>query len=130
MIGEQTSEKKRKTLLSNVIQKVVKRKGYSEIKSKAEGFDAPTTLRRVDDSITCTPDISARKNGRKSYFEIAIKPKKDALKERVISKWKLLQQLATMRHGKLYIVAPHGNFAYTKRVCDKHNIDAVIVKYK
>lgn len=116
--------------MSNVIQKVVKRKGYSDIRSKVEGYDEPSTFRRADGSVMCIPDISASKNGRKSYFEIAIKPKQEALKQQVISKWKLLQQLATMRRGKFFLVAPHGNFAYTKRVCDKHNIDAIIVKYQ
>lgn len=129
MVTEQFSKKKNKNLIKGVIQQVVKRKGYSDIRAKVDGYELPTRMRRKDDSVECVPDISAKKNGRKSYFEIALKPKKNGLRQRIVSKWKLLQTLAKMRSGKLFLIAPRGNYAFVKRTMDKYNIDAEVVKY-
>ncbi|MCB0375845.1 MAG: hypothetical protein KDD04_08000, partial [Sinomicrobium sp.] len=65
-------------------------------------------------------------NGRKSYFELV--QKTDELQE-VITKWKLLSNLASFKDGKLFLIVPHGNLAFTNRILDNYSIQAEVIKF-
>ncbi|MCI5083667.1 MAG: hypothetical protein MRY78_18360 [Saprospiraceae bacterium] len=103
----------------------VKKKGYSKIKASGiEDLESPSSFMLKEEAISLSPEITAVRNGRKSYFDIA---SKEEDKKILISKWKLMEQLARIKNGNFFIFVPFGLKAFTERICKKHNINAQLV---
>jgi len=111
--------------LELAIESVVKKKGYEHIKANIEGYDQPTSFVNSRTGNEYIPDITAERFGKKSYFEVAIKNNQV---RKLVNKWELLSNLANMKKGKFHLLAPRGHFAFTQRLCAKHNIMANIIK--
>lgn len=103
----------------------VKNSGYNDIRARCEGYDNPSTLKMKDSSEGFTPDITASKFGGKYYFEIANRDEKQV---EVISKWKLLSTLATMKQGELKIFVPYGSMKYASEIVKNKDIKAELIK--
>lgn len=103
-----------------------KTKRISNIKSKLDDYDDPVHYNRKDEEDSFTPDITGNKLSKKIYVEIALK---DDDKRRVISKWKLLNTLASMKGGKLYLLAPKGHKAFTQRILKSHDLSHAQLVY-
>lgn len=111
--------------------KWVKSQGFDKVRANIEDYDAPGAFRRQegsggegDEGELMTPDITAVKNKRKSYFEIAMK---DDELDHNISKWKLISMVASAQNGKLYLLAPHGHKAFATRIMERHDITAEVI---
>lgn len=122
--------KKKKIDFYKKITSWANNKGFRNIKANTEGFETPRSFMKKnaeeeDDAVI--PDITATSFGSKYYFEIVTKPKKNQIKQNLISKWKLLSLLAERKGGKLYLFAPHGNKSFTQNIMDKYNIKAKFV---
>lgn len=105
--------------------KWVKSQGYDKVRANADGYDAPSIFRRDNDTgEIMSPDITAVKSKRKSYFEIALK---DDDIDHNVSKWKLIASVATAQNGKLYLLTPHGHKAFAARIIERHNIEAEVI---
>ncbi len=109
--------------------KWVKSQGFDKVRANTEEYDAPGAFRRqdggdADEGELMTPDITAVKNKRKSYFEIAMK---DDELDHNISKWKLISTVASAQNGKLFLLAPHGHKAFATRVMERHDIIAEVI---
>jgi hypothetical protein len=102
----------------------VKKRGFRDLKANHDDYDDPTQFTRPDEDQPYVPDITAKKVGNKSYFEVAIKS--DDV-HRKVSKWKLLSTLASMKGGKLFLLAPRGHKAFVQRVLDKYSVNAKLV---
>lgn len=102
-----------------------KKKGFSGIKANYGEYDAPVQYTKPNEDDTFTPDITGKKRGGKSYFEIAIKTTENM--ERRVTKWKLLSTLSSIKGGKLFLLAPSGHKAFTERVLKKYNLNAQLV---
>lgn len=99
----------------NYFQKAItwaKKNRLTNIKANWEDFDAPSGFHRKGEDASIVPDITGRKLGKKFYIEIAMKA--DNMKKKV-SKWKLLSTLASLKGGKLYLLAPRGHKAGVQR---------------
>ena len=116
---------KNEDLILNVVNNVVKERGYDDIKANADGYEVPRQFTRTRTDETITPDISAVKNGRKNFFEIAVKNEKE---QRTVSKWKLLSQLADFKGGKLFVIAPRGHYRFAQTLIDDYNIEAKMIR--
>lgn len=106
------------------------KKGFKNIKANTEGFETPKSFLRKtttpeDDEVT--PDATALSQGVKCYFEIAVKPNDRGIRQRLISKWKLLSFLAERKGGQLYLFAPHGNKSFTQTTMEQYGIKARFV---
>lgn len=122
------TEAKDEVLLRKLIDKVVLPRGYQDVRANIEGYETPAKLRRKTEDgeeEVFIPDATGVLNGRKSYFELALKS--DNLQE-VVTKWKLMSNLATYKDGKLFIVVPHGHLAFTNRILESYPIQAEVVK--
>lgn len=91
----------------------------NNIKANYDGYDAPQTFNRADEDISFVPDITGRKRTSKFYVEIAMKADNT---RKMVSKWKLLSTLASMKGGKLYLLAPRGHKAFVERLMDKYQL--------
>ncbi len=107
----------------------VKRKGYSKVKANVGELEAPTSFTQREggengEDAIITPDITAVMRGNKCYFEIAMKSDD---KQDVITKWKLLDRLASMKEGKFFLFTPHGHRAFADRIIKQHDINATLI---
>lgn len=100
------------------------KRGFSNIKANLEDYETPKAYSKKDAADTFIPDMTATKTGGKSYVEIALKT--DNIRRRV-SKWKLLNTLAAMKGGKLFLLAPRGHKAFVKRMIQKFNLNATVI---
>jgi hypothetical protein len=101
-----------------------KRNGMSDLKANFEDYETPTTFSKEGEDSPYIPDITGSKNGHKSYLEIATK---NGEVGRKVSKWKLLSTLASMKNGKLFLLAPKGHKAFTEKLVKQHDLNAEIV---
>ena len=119
------TETKEENHIQHAIDKILTNRTFDKLRANIDGFEAPAQLAKVSGAGAYVPDITGTKNGRKYYYEVAIKNNK--IKE-TISKWKLLSKLAKLKRGKFYLVVPKGNFAFVKRLLAKYSIKAQVIK--
>ena len=120
------AQQKDAELIQTLLDKIVSKKGFDNIKANAEGYETPAKIRRSKDSEEYfIPDVTGEVNGRKSYFELGLKS--DDVRE-VVTKWRLLSSLAAYKHGKLYLAVPRGHMAFTTRILADYPIQAEVVK--
>lgn len=106
----------------------VKKKGYINIKAPLEGYEDPKPFFQRSKNQTITPDITATNvQGNKQYIQIALKS--DSVQQ-VVTKWKFFSQLALMKQGKLFLLAPKGHKAFTDKTVDRYNINATVIALK
>jgi hypothetical protein len=100
----------------------------NNIKANYEGYESPRTFNRAEDDkdISFVPDITGRKRTNKFYVEIAMKADNT---RKMVSKWKLLSTLASMKGGKLYLLAPRGHKAFVQRLLDRYQLPNAEVVY-
>lgn len=103
-----------------------KMKRISNLKAKGEDYDDPKHYNKKDEDDSFTPDITGNKLSKKIYVEIALK---EDDKRRIITKWKLLDTLAGMKGGKLYLLAPKGHKAFTQRILKRHDLNNAQLVY-
>ena len=91
----------------------------SNFKANTEGFESPKTFSHAEKDIDFTPDMTGKRRTNKFYLEIALKSENP---RKLVSKWKLLSTLASMKGGKLYLLAPRGHKAFTERILNRHQL--------
>lgn len=119
-----------KPLKGKFINQVIERiqnKGFKNIKAIDAEYEDPKTFKNLNTGNTIMPDATATKNGRKHYFEVALKAKKV---QRVVSKWKLLSTLAGTKNAKLHLYVPKGHKAFTNKLVMNYGINAKVIPLK
>lgn len=116
---------KTETTIRKALNNFMKIRSFDKVKANIEGFETPSRLTSPSNEISFVPDITGTKQGKKSYFEIAVKSSR--LKA-IISKWRLLSELAKIKNGKFYLLVPRGNYAFVQRTLDKYPIEAEVIK--
>lgn len=120
------TQEKDQALIQRLLDKVVKGKGFDEIKANVDGYETPAKIRRGKDSEEYyIPDVTGEVNGRKSYFELGMKTEDE---RELVTKWRLLANLADYKNGKLYLAVPRGHMAFTNRILADYPIKAEVVK--
>lgn len=100
------------------------KKATISLKSVSEGYENP----RIFTSRTTNEDIQAdlsyvTHGGVKHYSVVALKNENQ---KKTVAKWKALSFLASMKKGKLHLLAPTGHKAFTQKLVNNHDINAVI----
>ncbi|SDK77112.1 hypothetical protein SAMN05421823_103519 [Catalinimonas alkaloidigena] len=104
----------------------LEKKGYDQIRADVPDKEKPAAIVRQNDEESFVPDITARRNGGKCYFDIVTESKSDKLK--TAGKWRLFSTLAEHRNGEFYLLVPYGKLSFTNRLLEKHGITAKILK--
>jgi hypothetical protein len=106
----------------------VQRRGYSSVKVNldAEDFEKPTSFTQSSNGndAAMTPDLTAVMRGNKHYFEIA---QKGGDPQEAVTKWKLLERLASLKESRFYLFTPQGHRAYANRLVKQYNINAELI---
>lgn len=120
------TQDKETELFETMIKKIVSGKGFDEIKANIEGYDTPAKLvDRKNEGVFFIPDVTGVINGRKSYFELGMKTTDETA---LVTKWRILSNLAAYKNGKLYLAVPRGHMAFTNRIIADYQIKAEVVK--
>lgn len=119
------TEIKKDHLIKRAIKKILSTRTFDRFRANVDGYEAPARLSRASGEGAFVPDMTAYKDGEKSYFEVAIKNTK--VKD-TIDKWKLMSTLAKLKNGKFYLLVPKGNFAFVNRMLSKHSVHANVIK--
>lgn len=104
-----------------------KSKGFKEFKASLDDFDDPKSFTKVSSDKEILPDFTAKRGGKKHYFDISMKT--DNVQP-LITKWKLLSQLAEIKNSKLIIFAPRGHKAFTERLTKQYKVAADVLALK
>lgn len=101
-----------------------KSKGFKEIKANLPDYESPISFAAVKSDREVLPDFTGKRSGKKHYFDIALKTESV---QPLISKWKLLSQLADLKNSKLILFAPRGHKAFAERLVKKYRITAEVL---
>lgn len=102
----------------------VKKKSAFNIKAVIDGYEDPKAFisRTTEEKIQ--PDVSFQSPGGAKHFSV-ISTKKSKTRD-LITKWKLLSLKASIKRGKLHLLAPRGSKMFTQNLVDKYNINALV----
>ena len=104
-----------------------KRKGMHEIKANLEEYDKPSHFSKPGIEEPIVPDITGIQMGSKNYIEVALKT--DNLRQ-MVSKYKLLDTMAAMKGGSLYLLAPKGHKSFADNIVKDHSLNAKVIYLK
>lgn len=113
-------------VMINSLASYLEGKGYERIRADLADFEKPARLKKQGSPDAYVPDLTARKNNGKCYFEIVNTTEEN--KRRTVGKWQLLSTLAKSQNGKFFVLVPHGKLSYTNRILATHDITAEVVK--
>ena len=112
-----------------IIANYLRHKGYDHIRAQAlDDYQEPAELKKMGEDEGYKPDLTARRDASKYYFEIVDYSQKD--KDAVVTKWMLLSALAKQRTGELFLMVPHGKLNFTNRIVKDYGIAAQILPIK
>ena len=104
------------------------KKVVTDLKASLDGYEAPKSFFNRTANIQVEPDITFKtSNGGKHYTEIALKSEAE---QDLVTKWKFLSTLASMKNGKLHLLAPKGHKMFTNKLVTDYNIDAQVHSLK
>ncbi|MFD2933142.1 hypothetical protein [Spirosoma flavum] len=104
----------------------VRVRGYNDIRANTEGYQTPISYGRQQDSEQFIPDVTGKQFDQESYFEVILKTNA-ADASHLLSKLKLLSQLAAVKGGKLFLMSPRGHRSFAKEVLVETNIVAEVI---
>ena len=114
---------KKKDYLLKALDWISKRSTLT-VKAKIDGYDAPKIFTNQSTQEEVQADISfVTQGGAKSFTEIALISDSP---QKLVTRWKLLSTLASLKHGKLHLFAPRGHKMFTQNLIERYNISAVI----
>lgn len=102
--------------------------GYENVKADVPPYEKPARLTRqgASEDSGYVPDLTARKDGGKHYFEIVTETKDQNVE--LAGKWRLFSTLAEHRNGEFTILVPRGKMKFTHQVLNENGIKANVVK--
>ena len=114
---------KKETFLEKAVVWAEKKATIS-LKTISEGYENPQIFTSKTTQEEFQADLSyVTHGGIKHYSVVALKNENP---QKTVAKWKVLSFLASMKRGKLHLLAPIGHKAYTEKLVNIHDINAII----
>jgi len=102
----------------------VNKKSTETINVNFEGYETPKSFKNSATQEEVIPDmLFINKMGHKHFVEIALKTDNE---RNLATRWKLLSLMASMKKGKLHLLAPKGHKMFAQKVVKKNDIAAEI----
>ena len=116
MIGQEKQENKE--LIEKTIS-YLEAKNFEEIKVDLPGYDAPKSFVKKKGEVSIAADLSAKKDGRKYFFDIGLKSKKTKLLK---TKWLLLDAVSQAKSNYFRIITTRGHIRFTENLLREVNM--------
>ena len=101
-----------------------KRKIPQSIRVNSEGYEAPQSFINKTRDEVVEPDLTfVSAGGGKHYTDIALKSDEA---QHLVTRWKFLAMMASMKSGKLHLLAPKGHLMFTRNLVRQYNIEAQV----
>ena len=102
----------------------ISKKSTISVKANLESYEPPKIFRNKHTGEEVQADFSFEtQGGSKSYTDIALKSETP---QKLVTRWKLLSLMASLKQGKLYLLAPKGHKLFTQRLVNKYEINAMV----
>ncbi len=100
------------------------RKATVSLRSIHEDYEDTKVFTNKSTKEEIQADLSFTTHGGAKHFtEVVLKEENP---KNLVVKWKVLSFVASMKRGKLHLLAPKGHKAFTERLVNRHNINAVV----
>jgi sulfite reductase beta subunit-like hemoprotein len=116
MIREQ--KEKNRELIEKTIS-YLEMKNFEDIRADLPGYTSPKSFVKKKDGINIVADLSAKKEGRKYFFDIGLKSQKFRLLK---SKWLLLDAVAQSKSNYFRIITTRGHIQFTQKLLQEVNL--------
>ena len=113
------SEKKENQAFLEKSIRHLEARGFEDIKADMEGYESPKSFIKKSTGAEVTPDIVARKDGSKYFFDISLKSEKAKLLK---SKWLFLDTLSRLKANKFRIITTRGHYKFTDNMLSEINL--------
>ena len=100
-------------------------KGFEDIKADLDGYETPKSFRRKGSDLVITPDITAKRDGRKHFFEVSVKSEKPTLLK---TKWRFLDVMTGLKDHRFKIITARGHYSFTRQMLDDLNLEKKLIK--
>lgn len=94
-------------------------KNFEDIKVDLPGYTSPKSFVKKRDGLNVVADFSAKKDGRKYFFDIGVKSKKSNLLK---TKWLLLDAVAQSKSHYFQIITTRGHIHFTQKLLQEVNL--------
>lgn len=103
----------------------ISKKATTSVKAKLESYEPPKIFRNKHTGEEIQADFSfITQGGSKSFTDIALKSETP---QKLVTRWKLLSLMASLKQGKLYLLAPKGHKLFTQQLVNKYDINASVL---
>ncbi len=116
MIGEE--KKNNREFIEKTIS-YLEEKGFTDIKADLPGYPPPKSFVKKKDGLNIAADLTAKKEGKKYFFDIGLKSGKSRLLK---SKWLLLDAVAQSKSNYFRIITTKGHIQFTERLLQEVNL--------
>jgi hypothetical protein len=99
-------DEKLKRGILHAIQSYLKNKGFEEFKADLEEFDKPKKIVEKQSGEIFQPDLTATHKSAPYLFNIEMGDKLEQRRDEFVRMCNVLQEFATSRDGKLYLIVP------------------------
>ena len=106
---------------------IARSKGFKDFKASLDNFEDPKSFTKVSSDKEILPDFTAKRRGKKHYFDVVLKT--DNIQP-LITKWKLLSQLAELKNSKLILFAPRGHKTFEESLTKQYKVGAQVEAMK
>ncbi len=111
----------------NYLEKAIewaKKKSTDSIQVNREEYEPPKVFKNRTTGEEVQADLSfSSEDGVVSFVDIAMKSDSS---QKLVTRWKLLSLMASLKNGKLYLLTPKGHKMFTQKLIDQYKIDATI----
>ena len=102
----------------------LKTKSVISLKAITEDYEDPKVFTSTSSDLEVQPDISYQGNfGGKHFVDVVLK---SVNTQNLVIRWKLLSLKASLKKGKLHLLAPKGHLMFAQKLVNKHRINALI----
>lgn len=113
-----TETKENEAFLEKSIRHLEAR-GFEDIEADLEGYESPKSFIKKSTGAAVAPDIVARKDGSKYFFELSLKSEETKLLK---SKWLFLDTLSRLKEDKFRIITTRGHYRFTDNMLADINL--------
>lgn len=107
------------------VYKYLNDKGFENFLAQVKELQTPESIAEKQSGASYIPDLTATKDGTLCVFELVSDDANRETSEQLVKKWKTLNQYASAREGKFYLIVHVDQFEEIIAIIKKHNLENI-----